>query len=68
MKRLGCAFRLYPSLYLVGDRVVLFVGLLRGAIVCWKGHLNRRQIELETAVDLYAEWNSKEMRPAANGI
>jgi hypothetical protein len=53
----------YPSLHmLVGDRVVLFVGLLTGAIIWWQGHLIRRQMELDTALNLYTEWNSKDMR------
>ncbi len=46
---------------MASDRVVLFVGLLTGAIIWWQGHVIRRQMELQTAVGLYAEWNSKEM-------
>lgn len=45
----------------VGDQTVLFAGLLTGAIIWWQGHLIRR-LELETTVDLYREWNSKEVR------
>jgi hypothetical protein len=52
----------YPNLHLVAaDRVVLFIGLLTGGIIWWQGYLIRRQMELQTAVGLYAEWNSKEM-------
>jgi len=46
----------------VGDQIVLFAGLLTGAIIWWQGHLIRRQMQLETTVDLYKEWNSGEMR------
>jgi hypothetical protein len=46
----------------VADQIVLFAGLLTGAIIWWQGHLIRRQMELETTVDLYREWNSREMR------
>ena len=49
------------------DRVVLFAGLLTGGIIWWQGHLIRRQMELDTTVGLYDEWNSKEMLQKRRG-
>ncbi len=43
------------------DRVTLSVGLITGGIIWWQGHLIKKQMELETIIDLYKEWNSREM-------
>ncbi len=43
------------------DRVTLFILLITGAVIWWQGHLIRRQMELNTTIDLYKEWNSAEM-------
>lgn len=56
---------LLPILRLsAGDRVVLFVGLLTGAIIWWQGHIIRRQMQLQSTLELNKEWNSEEMLKA----
>jgi hypothetical protein len=43
------------------DKVALFAGLLAAGVVWWQGHLIARQMVLGAVIDLYREWNSKEM-------
>jgi SET domain len=44
-----------------GDGAALFAALLAGAVVWWQGHLIKQQMELQAALELNKEWNSKEM-------
>lgn len=50
------------ALLSTADKVVLFVGLLTAAVVCWQGQLVNRQLAYGTVLDLYKEWNSESMR------
>jgi hypothetical protein len=43
------------------DKVTLFAGLLGGAVVWWQGYLIVRQIVLGAVIDLYRDWNSRDM-------
>lgn len=43
------------------DGAGLFAALLAGAIVWWQGYLIKQQMELQAALELYKEWNSREM-------
>jgi hypothetical protein len=49
-------FCLKPS-----DGAAIFAGLLAFVIVWWQGYLIKEQMQLSTIIELYGEWNSKEM-------
>lgn len=43
------------------DGATLFAALLAVGFVWWQGHLIKRQMELQAALELDSEWNSEEM-------
>lgn len=51
-----CIAGLEPS-----DGATLFAGIVAAAVVWWQGRLIKQQMELQAALDLNKEWNSKEM-------
>jgi len=52
----------WKTFLVTGDKVVLSVVLLTGAVVLWQGLLLNRQLAYGTVLDLYKEWNSHSMR------